>query len=388
MTFARAAALIVTIAVTGAFAPARAEDSGRFVVQLGQDTTSVETYTRTATRLEVDQLGRAPRLLRRHFIYDFASGALGSFSMVVTPPGAAVPTQTIHGTLVGDSLQLQVQSGNAAAQNSKLALPPGTVVTANSSPWTTYEAQIMKMLRDKKSESTMPLYLIGAQAPFELRLRKQAKDKIELSNDHGDVFHVRVDGKGRILAVTPISGTGKFTVTRVAALDVDVMAADFAAREKAGKGLGALSPRDTVNVANAGGATLWVDYGRPHKRGRVVFGDVVPWDQVWRTGANAATQFKTDKALDFGGTIVPAGFYTLWTIPSAGGWKLIVNSETGQWGTERKPEKDLYTIAMQVATLAQPMETFTISVEPTATGGVLHLDWDTTDASAAFKVAP
>ena len=106
-----------------------------------------------------------------------------------------------------------------------------------------------------------------------------------------------------------------------------------------------------------------IDYGRPAKRGRVVFGGVVPYGKVWRTGANAATQFKTDKALDFGGTIVPAGFYTLWTLPTAKGWKLIVNGETGQWGTEHKPDKDLYTIDMQVTTLPQAVERFTIHVE-------------------------
>ena len=131
-----------------------------------------------------------------------------------------------------------------------------------------------------------------------------------------------------------------------------------------------------------------IDYSRPAKRGRVVYGGVVPYGEVWRTGANAATQFKTDKALDFGGTVVPAGFYTLWTVPTASGWKLIVNSETGQWGTAHKAEKDLYTIDMNVSALPQVVERFTISVEPTATGGVLDFDWDTTRASAAFTVQP
>jgi len=112
----------------------------------------------------------------------------------------------------------------------------------------------------------------------------------------------------------------------------------------------------------------------------------VPYGEVWRTGANAATQFRTDKALDFGGTVVPAGFYTLWTLPTAGGWKLIVNSETGQWGTAHKPEKDLYTLDMKMSSLPQVVERFTISVEPSATGGVIDLDWDTTRASIAFTV--
>jgi hypothetical protein len=119
-----------------------------------------------------------------------------------------------------------------------------------------------------------------------------------------------------------------------------------------------------------------------------VFGTVVPFGEVWRTGANAATQFRTSKALDFGGTVVPAGFYTLWTIPSPNGWKLVINSETGQWGTAHKAEKDLMSIDMKTSALPQVVERFTISIEPGAQGGVLDMDWDTTRASAAFTVKP
>ena len=120
--------------------------------------------------------------------------------------------------------------------------------------------------------------------------------------------------------------------------------------------------------------------------GRVVFGDVVPYGEVWRTGANAATQFRSDKALDFGGTVVPAGFYTLWTLPSPAGWKLIVNGETGQWGTAHNAAKDLYTIEMKMSTLPQVVERFTIGVVATDQGGTINLDWDTTRESATFTV--
>jgi hypothetical protein len=85
---------------------------------------------------------------------------------------------------------------------------------------------------------------------------------------------------------------------------------------------------------------------------------------------------------------IPAGFYTLWTLPTAQGWKLIVNSQTGQWGTEHHPDRDFATIDMTVDALPQPEERFTIRVEPAADGGVIQLDWDTTRASAAFKVVP
>ena len=135
------------------------------------------------------------------------------------------------------------------------------------------------------------------------------------------------------------------------------------------------------------GATLWVDYGRPAKRGRVIFGStVVPWGHVWRTGANAATQLRTDRDLELGGVRLPAGLYTVWTIPSPTGWKLLINAQTGQWGTDHDAARDLFQLDMTLRTLPQPLERFTISVEPSGQGGILKLQWDTTEASLPFMV--
>jgi len=380
--------VLTSLAIVTNAGLANADDSGNFVVKLGQDTTSVEHYARTPSRLEVNQVGRAPRVLRRHIVYDYVNGALSHLSMVVTPPASTTPTQTIEVSVGPDSTRVQVQTGSAPVQSTAYALPPGTLIVAGSSPWSSYEGRIMKLVRGKADSVLSTMYFLGSPSTSWLRLSKLGRDSVVLVNQHDDLFHVRVDKDGRVLGVLPISGTGKFSVARVPSLDVDAMAASFAAREQAGSGLGPLSPRDTVRVANAGGASLMVDYGRPSKRGRVVFGGIVPLGEVWRTGANAATQFKTDKALDFGGTVVPAGFYTLWTIPTATGWKLVINGETGQWGTEHQASKDLYTIDMKTSTLPTPVERFTISVDPTPQGGALNLDWDTTRASAAFTVQP
>jgi DUF2911 family protein len=365
-----------------------ADESGNFVVRLGTDTTAVEHYTRTAARVEVDQVGRAPRVLRRQFTCDFVNGAISHLKMVVTPPGSTTPTQTIEATFDPDSMRIQVQNGGGPVQNSSVAMPPGTLVVASSTPWTGYEGQIMKLVQSKSDSLRGTMFFLGFPAPGWFSLHKLGRDSVSVFTEHQDQFHARVDKAGHILGVMPIAGTAKFTVDRVASLDVNAMATSFMAREQAGSGIGVLSPRDTVRVASAGGATLWVDYGRPGKRGRLIFGGVVPYGEVWRTGANAATQFRTDKALDFDGTVVPAGFYTLWTIPSATGWKLVVNGETGQWGTDHKTAKDLYTIDMKVATLPQPVERFTIGIVPVEQGGTLNLDWDTTRAWAAFTVKP
>src|ERR687896_70549 len=108
------------------------------------------------------------------------------------------------------------------------------------------------------------------------------------------------------------------------------------------------SPHETVN-ATVDGAKISVTYGRPYMKGRKIAGGLVPYGQVWRTGADEATTLVTDKALMFGSTHVQPGTYTLYTLPSEKGWELIINKQTGQWGTDYDQAQDLARIPMKVA---------------------------------------
>ena len=124
--------------------------------------------------------------------------------------------------------------------------------------------------------------------------------------------------------------------------------------------------------------TLTVDYGQPHARGRAGAGGVVPWDRVWRTGANAATTLTTDVDLVIGGARVPKGSYTLYTLPSRAGWKLIINRQTGQWGTGYGPAHDLGRVPMTTETLGAAVEQFTIAIDSLgARHGTLSMSWGT-----------
>lgn len=145
------------------------------------------------------------------------------------------------------------------------------------------------------------------------------------------------------------------------------------------------SPRDTTR-ATVAGANVYIDYGRPSKRGREIFGGLVPWGQVWRTGANQATHLVTDKSLMFGSLMVPAGTYTIYTVPAQDGWKLIINKQTGQWGTSYDQKQDLGRVDMKVSTLPSPVEQFTIRIEARGANGVLRMEWDRTAAEIPFMV--
>ena len=135
------------------------------------------------------------------------------------------------------------------------------------------------------------------------------------------------------------------------------------------------------------GANLSIDYGRPSLKGRVPGKDVDPFDgREWRTGADEATTLKTDKAIKFGTLVVPAGTYTLYTIPTGGTWHLIVSKKTGQWGIPYPKGEDLGRVPMQAGAAPSPAEQLTITVQDTPAGGTLHIDWGTTRASIPFTV--
>ena len=148
------------------------------------------------------------------------------------------------------------------------------------------------------------------------------------------------------------------------------------------------SPRDSVKVTIAG-ADIAVNYGRPSKRGREIFGGLndMKWGMVWRMGANEATSFTTSKALQFGTHAVPAGKYTLWVKLDQGGkWELIVNKQTGQWGTAYSAAQDLVHIPMTVTALTTVVEKMEITVKPAGQGGEIAVSWDKTRAAATFTV--
>jgi hypothetical protein len=143
---------------------------------------------------------------------------------------------------------------------------------------------------------------------------------------------------------------------------------------------------------------IMIDYGQPHARGRTIVGDVVPFETVWRTGANEATSLVTDVDLTIGGVALPKGSYTLYTLPSRSGWKLIINKNTGQWGTDHLPEHDLARVDLRARQLREPLDSFSIwlvpDVERNAQGGiagglargVLRLAWGDIELSTDWSV--
>ena len=134
------------------------------------------------------------------------------------------------------------------------------------------------------------------------------------------------------------------------------------------------------------GANISIEYGRPFLKGRTIGKDIVPHGFVWRAGADEATTLKTDRALTIGTLNVPAGTYTLWVMPTADKWQLIVSKKTGQWGTEYDEAQDLGRVDMKLEKATATVDQHTISIDAQGGGGVLKIEFGTAKASVPISV--
>ena len=141
------------------------------------------------------------------------------------------------------------------------------------------------------------------------------------------------------------------------------------------------SPPASASCDLGGGKTIKTDYSSPRMKGRKIYGDLVPYGKVWRTGANEATTFVTDTNVTVGGRDVPAGSYTLFTVPSEDKWTLIISKKTGEWGIPYPEGEDLARVDMKVSKPTAPVENLTISFDQVGDKCTMHVDWENTRAS-------
>jgi hypothetical protein len=146
-----------------------------------------------------------------------------------------------------------------------------------------------------------------------------------------------------------------------------------------------VSPHESTELT-LNGKKITVTYGRPYLKGRKVGVELAPYGKVWRTGADEATMLNTDTDLVIGDLAIPKGSYSIFTLPSETGWKLIVNKMANQWGTVYDEKQDLGRVDMKVGKTPAPVEQFTITLAKSGSGGVMKLAWQNTSASVDFKV--
>ena len=147
------------------------------------------------------------------------------------------------------------------------------------------------------------------------------------------------------------------------------------------------------STSHSGPSHITIDYGQPHARGRAIFGGLVPFDQVWRLGANWATSLTTDVNVRIGHLEVPRGAYTLFLLPREDGADLIVNRQTRQWGTDYDPTLDLGRAELSHRSLPETTQSLTVTLEPVAfqgpgelPSGTLRIAWGNAEFATDWRV--
>lgn len=369
-------------------APSSADETAAFVTRLGDDTLAVERFTQTPTGITATVALRAPRTTLTTYRLDLdAAGGLVGYEAVVRQPltGEVLRRQTV--APAGDSLRVTLAETGGPTETRTIAGADRPLPFIDMVHWP-FELMVERAVA-AGGPLAQPLFTERGTVAFTSDVSPDGA--ITVRHPFRGPMAVRATASGDLQTLDASQTTRKLTVTRVADVDVEGAATRFAERDAAGQSFGDLSGRAEA-FATIGGATVAVDYGQPQRRGREIWGALVPWGEVWRTGANRATHLVTDRALvldpDGAALAVPAGEYTLYTIPAPDGGVLIVNRQTGQGGTTYDADRDLGRVPLARSPLGDTVEAFTIAVDETGPrAGRLALRWDRDAFAVAFAVA-
>jgi hypothetical protein len=379
--------LIPLLSVLILIAPASLAQSydAAFITRLGDDTLAVERFARTPGGMEAEVVLRTPQTTVTRYRLDLDdAGALKYFEAVASAPGApsdAPPLRREVVTPASDGLEVSHTTGGETTSRS-IQGDAGMLPFIDMVHW---PFELMLVRAHVSGQDSVAQGLFTGRGSFSFAVASQGDGAMTVTHPYRGTMDVRVDREGRLLALDAGATTRKLIVTRVADVDIEGLAGRFAARDAAGQPFGPLSGRGET-AATVHGAGITIDYGTPVARGREIFGALVPWGEVWRTGANLATHFETDRALQFGDLALPAGTYTFYTIPDPAGGTLIISSQTGQGGAGYNPDRDLGRVPMSIGALDNPVEVFTIRVDEEPSGGLLRIQWDRTEFTVPFSV--
>ena len=380
--------VLLALLLAGCSRPGPEEQYG-FVALLGQDTISAERVTRRGNTVTSDEVDRFPVVRQRHTVITLnEDGSIKRLVMDIRTPSDSEKVRERHivADVAKDTVRVTKRDGKGST-TWKFGANGGTAVAHLDQMYSMYELRFQEARRRAAAQrraagDTVMQRQFYIDREFDRFPMNHGMIRL-LDGNKAEILHdwlagtgvATFDSSGHLQTYSGARTTYLVEARRVTDVpDIQALATQFAAAE-AKSGPRSLSVRDTVR-ASIGAAKFTVDYSRPLARGRTLLGGIIPYDVVWRTGANAATQFTTSAPITLAGLQLPAGGYTLWTVPRATGVELVVNKQTGQWGTSYDRSRDLGRAPMTSETLGTPVEQFTISIAATdATHGTLAMEW-------------
>jgi hypothetical protein len=361
-----------------------------FLTMLGRDTISVESITRKGNKLTSDEVDRFPGVRIRHTVVDLNDdGSIRHLEMNIHTPSepSGQRDRKIVADVTGNKVHLS-KTDSTGTVNRDFPTGGNIVVAHVPQMYGLYELYFAAALKQSSPSklaagSSVQMRQFYIDREFDrfplgdVTVKPLDKSKIEITHDWlSGTGEAVMDSAGNMLSYSGTRTTYDVQVKRLATSpDIKSIAERFEAKEKESGQVRSLSVRDTTR-AQIGNSVFTIDYGRPLLRGRTLLGDVIPYDRVWRTGANAATQFTISTPIKLAGMQLPAGTYTLFTAPHTNGVDLIVNKQTKEWGTEYDRSFDLGTARMISEINNASVEEFIISIIPKdGRHGKLVFEW-------------
>jgi hypothetical protein len=362
-----------------------------FVASLGTDTVIVETYNMVNNHLYGKAFIRYPEDYIGVFdVHFYPDGSIRTFNIeAMNPDNSSVPFNTKGRFSYRQNMLCEndtctwfasSKNGNGEYMNKHAAHKMDFV-----GGWTPIlsliEWNCTRLI--KSGNQNLPLTMINDYIGVRnIGISKGGKDTIIFGGPFLEYTRIHVTPGGRIISYDGTGTPWNYLVTKLPPVNIDEIARRMSKKPE----IGIPSPEEVVQFKIAG-SNIEISYGRPSKRGRKIFGGVVPYDSIWRTGASHPTKINFEDDVMFGETLIPKGRYSLYTIPRKDSWSLIFNTDLDTWPTDPNRSKDFKTVPLKLRKPPQQTEKFTIDIKPTQTGGNLSFTWDETEAFTEFYFA-
>jgi hypothetical protein len=243
---------------------------------------------------------------------------------------------------------------------------------------------LSRILTDSEKEKLEDLNFINAYVGIhDLKVEKRNEREIFFWSNISEGIRIYLDELSRIDSIDATGSAWNVKVYKAPLLDIEKFANTFAARPIEG----IPSPRDNI-FTSIDGVNIHLGYGRPSRRDRKIFGNIVPYDSVWRTGAGGSTILEFDQDLDFEGTVIPKGKYNIYTIPRTDSWTLIFNTQENAFGSVYLPEYDFKKVEMRSREIPDIVEKFTIEIINNNGKNLIQFIWENTSSEVRFKTSP
>jgi hypothetical protein len=357
-------------------------DDGYLIYTLGRDTTMIGHYNLKGNDFNMTIVVMSHLNVHKVSGRLFPNGDIRSVEGYAYRPTVSKDSQLIQSYKLvtrNDSTFIELKTGNSI---NKYSYPGRGMMHLGINPYYFYYPLIANYA-PKKSGDSISSHIFAFDKGFPFIIKRINKTTLTASSATRGVYTLYLNKNGKVVSIDAIGTSSNLRGTVVPNLNMDSVINAYRMRDQQYGAVADLNKTDSIQ-STIGSTVIKINYSRPSMRGRVIFGRVVPWNHFWRTGANAATKITLSGPIFFNNKELPAGEYSIFTMPTEHDWTIMFNKEANIWGLLYNPSNDVLRIPMQVVQLKEPVQLMTIEIAPIEKGGVINIMWENTKVFVEF----